>query len=318
MKQLFRSLFLAALAVSVGILISCTEDEEPVADPPVVDFESTVLDGNGTATLEPGEVLSFVISVDAPGGFNTLNGTYFVDGVEVKDTVISRDPGTSPLEYTSDQFRFEIENDDVGSTLAYVFQAVDDDSQLSNELTLTVDVVSPVARSYSTILLAAPLGDKSGQNFFSVATGTKYSPSEVTGTTAAISPTIDFGYYYGVNNMASIASPAGFESTTFLAQVDGWNTKNTTVIKATTLGSTEFNEVTTWADIDEVFDAGTDEEGIIIQLAAGDVIAFETVNGVRGLILVNAIIDGNNDQDFDDNTDSISLDILAQLEAVAP
>ncbi len=315
MKKFIKNLSLFAVVASLGFMMSCNEDEETF-DVPIVSFESSVLDASGNAELEPGDVLSFIIDVDAPGGFNTLNGTFFKDGVEFADTVISKTPGSSPLDYRSDQFNFEIENEDVGSTFAMEFQAVDEAGQLSNKLILTVEVTSPEARSYSAVLLAAPLGNKEAQSFYSVASGVKYSPSEVTGTQASISPTIDFGYYYGSNNKASIASPAGFLNTVFAGQVEGWNTKNETVIKATTIGSSEFNEVTTWAGIDVEFEAGTDEEGIITQLVAGDVVAFETVGGVRGLILINEIIDGDDPKDgkFDGELDGVSIEILAQLE----
>ena len=314
MRKFIKNLSLLAVVASLGFMMSCNEDEETPDVPIVSVTPNDLLDG--TNEVEAGGTISFVIDVDAPGGFNTLNGDFFADGTLAKDTVIGKTPGTSPLSYTSGQFRFEYDNEDVGVLFTYVFQAVDETGQVSNEITISVEVTSPEARSYSTVLLAAPLGNKAAQSFFSVATGTKYSPSEVTGTQAAISPTIDFGYYYGTNNKASIASPAGFVNTAFAGQVEGWNTKNETVIKATTLGSTEFNEVSTWADIDAEFEAGTDEEGIITQLVAGDVVAFETVGGVKGLILVNSIVDGNGDGQYDGESDSISIDVLAQLSAL--
>ena len=68
--------------------------------------------------------------------------------------------------------------------------------------------------------------------------------------------------------------------------------------------------MSTYADIDAAFEAGTlDANGVITGLTEGTVLAFETVDGVKGLILVSEIEPG-----FESN-DYIELDILAQLEA---
>ncbi len=293
-------------------MYSCSEDEpDPVAIPTI---SASVTDADGAAIeagsdIVVGTTFDVTLTITAEGGFNTLNATKGGQLQTVTRTDLGLEAGevsvTIPLEVET----FE---EEIGTTVNWTFVAVDEEGQESAALAFSYNVVeppSPDARSYSAILLAAPLGDLTGASFFSSSDGEIYSPADVTGTAASISPSIDFGYYYGSADMASIASPAGFESTIFSAQVDGWNTKNATTILSTELDDAAFTEVVTWADIDAAVEGGTDEEGIITGLAVGDVVAFETVAGKKGLILVTAI---NGTFNAGDN---IEIDVLVQEAA---
>ncbi|MEP0984831.1 hypothetical protein [Ekhidna sp.] len=309
MKKIKLKLLPIVCVLAAFVITSCGKDDAISAVLPSVTVSATV-DGEALASgdeVAVGSAVVLNISVSAPGGVNGLdvNGTSYSRadlGADSGDT-----SGSLALNITAPTV------DQIGNTATFEIEAVDDLGQTSAVVTFTYDIIaapSPDARSYSAILLAAPTSDFTNQNFFSVASGTKYSSDEVTSTSEAVSETIDFGYYYGSSEEASIASPKGFESTVFSTQVDGWTVKNATVLKTTTLTATEFNETTTYADIDAAFDAGTtDDNGIVTGLTVGTILAFETADGVRGLIHVSAIEPG-----FESN-DSITLDILAQLEA---
>lgn len=309
----FRQNFLTAVTIlSLGFLFSCGEDDTLVADAPGVTVSAAILDG--AAVASGGEVVAgldvqFTISVTAPGGFNNLD----VTGSTTRN--INRNDLELDLGATSASTTITVETNetDAGGTASFTFVAVDELNQSSEEVVFTFSIVappSPEARAYSAILLSAPTGDFTNENFFSVSSGELYSKSEVNATTDPLSATIDFGYYYGGDDNATIASPMGFVSTTFSAQVEGWGTMNATVLKTTTMTAGQFIETVSYADIDDAFDAGTlDDNGIIPNLAAGMVLAFETVGGVKGLIHVTEIEAGFESNDF------IRLDILAQLEA---
>ncbi|SNT19667.1 hypothetical protein SAMN05421640_2794 [Ekhidna lutea] len=312
MQKLKKNL-LSILGLSLLVLFttSCGGDDEPVAAAPSVTVSASV---NGEAIASGDEVIvgssvTFDVTVNAEGGVNGLD----VNGTSYTRSQLNAEAGDTQgtISITSSA----ITEAQIGSTLVFEFQAVDDLDQTSAVVTFEVSAIaapSPDARSYSAVLLPVPTGDFMNENFFSVSSGTKYSSDDVTSTSESISPTIDFGYYYGSSEEASIASPKGFESTVFSAQVDGWSVKNATVLKTTSMTAAQFNETATWADIDAAFDAGTtDDNGIITNLAVGSVLAFETVDGVRGLIHISAI-----DPGFESN-DSITLDILAQLDATA-
>ncbi|XOV93036.1 MAG: hypothetical protein ACFHWX_22915 [Bacteroidota bacterium] len=333
MKNLFKSLFLLAIVASLGFFTSCNEDSEELPDLPVVSFTSSVLDDTGYASLQPGDVLSFTISVNAPGVFNNLKMNYYQDGVEVadSDSTISRDPGTSPLEYTTDQFSFEITNEDVGIVHTLVFQAVDDASQLSNELTLTIDVTSPDARVYAAFLLAAPLANDAGTpdvdertslTWFSTNLGVRISSASVVSSESS-SADVDFGYYYLQADGLSLAAPSAYPNGVYDLSATGqqWGTLNSTALRSTTLNATSFAEVTSFADIDAEFEAGTEEANVKKDLAVGDVIAFQTDadktgGSKKGLILVTELVDANANGVYWDENDGIKIEVIVQESAL--
>lgn len=318
MKSLIRNMSMMAVAASMVLFTSCGEDDETPAPAGPTISVSTEL--NGTATTEspiqaePEDEVKFNVDISSEGGFNVYRIFVSVDGAastkidEFTRLDLNVTAGTTS---TTDSRTYEVQSSDVGSKLTFEFEVVDDNDQTATT-TVEVEVNSPEARSYSTILLAAPTADTKNKNFFSVSAGETYSGDDVTSTSASVSPTIDFGYYYGNTEEASIASPKGFESTTFSSQVEGWGTKNNTTIKTTTMTAAQFLETKTYADIDAAYEAGTlDDNGIVNNLAEGTVLAFETVNGVKGLIHIAKIEPGFNSDDY------VEINVLAQLEASA-
>src|SRR5690606_27437516 len=122
--------------------------------------------------------------------------------------------------------------------------------------------------------------------------GETYSVNEITGTSDAVSPLIDFGYYYGgTNDLASIASPAAYLSTVY--DLSGWNVRNDTKIRrAGNVSATQFLEGKNNVDfIRQAFDDATvgSNPGIVTKIGSGEFLAFElsTSKGLkRGLIQV--------------------------------
>lgn len=312
MKTLLKHSLLYLSVAALLFTFSCGEDEEePTAAAPSISVSFKV-EGATATTAYADDSISFVITASAEGQINRIVGSVS-NGAASSELFDETRTSLELTDPTSAEFGGYIkpEANDVGDTWTFTFVVVDDLNQ-TDTASFSVDIIadpSPEARSYSAILLSVPTGDFTNENFFSTSDGMIYSSDEVTSTAAAVSPTIDFGYYYGSTDLASIASPAGFATTVFSAQVDGWNTKNATSIRSTTLTSAQFLEVTTFADIDEVYEAGTDEAGIITGLEEGAVVAFETVAGKRGLILVTEIEPG-----FDSN-DFIKIDVLVQESA---
>ncbi|WKK79008.2 hypothetical protein [Marivirga arenosa] len=160
--------------------------------------------------------------------------------------------------------------------------------------------------SFSAILLAAPLQDadgttasKTSKTFFSTNTGETYSMNDINSTSDPLSANIDFGYFYGsgsANTEATIASPANYP---FDYGQDAWGTLNNTLIRATDVTESQFNEANL-TFINDAFENGTpgSTDGRITNLSVGDVLAFETDSdkdggAKRGLLLVEAITAGD-------------------------
>jgi len=295
MKKIIQKLLMLAVVGSLGFLYSCG-DEETLPDLPTVNATTD------KTSYSVGEEVEISIVFTTPGKFSGFNYAIFVDGTQSGSKVFNSPtdiPGTSVEDLQGD-FTLVLSNITpltiVGSTVSIEFEVVDRENQIGTD-EVEFSVTSPTARSYSAVLLAAPLGDISGKNFFASSNGTVYSGNDVTGTVAAVSPLIDFGYYYGVTNLASIASPKWFEtSPNFSAQVNNWGVKNETKMRTTTLNATSFNEASSFAAIDAAFSNGTTEAQVKTSLTVGTVVAFETAGGKRGLVLVKNITgtDGSN------------------------
>lgn len=302
------------LLVFMTTWIGCGLDqEEPTPASPTL----TIIP-SGTATISgqnisatPGQSISFAWSAQIPGGFNVFrirqSGTTVF---ERNRNELGLAAGTTSVQGPTHSITFTPDN--IG-TFEIELSIVDDLNQ-QDKVTYNVTVSSPLARVYTTVLLFAPLENRTALSFFSSSTGQTHSPQQVTSTNAAISPTIDFGYYYGATDNASLASPQTYSTLPLASQVTGWTKLNNTTFRRTTLNSAAFIETKTWAQIDAAYNAGTSpgtSGGIVTRLAQGQVIAFQTDatktgGSKKGLILVKNITgtfnQGNN----------IELEVLVQ------
>ena len=164
--------------------------------------------------------------------------------------------------------------------------------------------------SFTAVLLAAPLGDKSSETFFSnPITGDTYSVNEVNSSSAPISAFVDFGYYFGLTNGASVASPDSYPTTGFYdLEAEGWGVIKNTDFKTTNMEAAAFDAVDADADPSDIsgeFEAGADPDntGRVTGLAVDQVVAFRTQDGRFGIFKV---------VDLDEGTgadDSMTIDV---------
>ncbi|WPP53452.1 fasciclin domain-containing protein [Catalinimonas niigatensis] len=230
----------------------------------------------------------------------------------------------------------ELENGDIIETQhpdgLSVAVRIDDNTVMINGATVTtadietgngiVHVINQVLLpqtviEYEAVLLAAPLGQASGtrtsETFFSSSTGETYSVDEVVGGNGVTSADIDFGYYYGATNEASLAAPSDYPAAVYNLGPNGanWSALNETMFRATNnLSIDDFNAISA-ADaarlVQEYEVATEDEVSEINNLSAGDLYAFRTVDNRYGILQVLEIVDGNDDGEFDGGADSIEI-----------
>ncbi len=297
----------------ITLFYSCSKNDNTMPPGP-----ATLTFNPDTASFEglPGATWSFTVTATAPSGFDSL--------------YIEKQVGTgSPTEYASVtsatdnsatyNFSYTLSADEVGETVTFTFTLVETGTSGASA-TKTIMTDSPPARSYTAILLYAPLSpDKSANSFFSTSTGATYSPDSVNATNDPLSADIDFGYYYGATDLASLASPLAYSKlsdTDLKSQVAGWGTLNDITFKTTSITSSQFTEMSTFADIDQAFASGTASTtaGVVTKLAVGQVIAFQTDasksgGSIKGLIMVDDIQGTYNEGDH------IKLDILVEEPA---
>ena len=167
-------------------------------------------------------------------------------------------------------------------------------------------VLLPLAdiSDYSAVLLAAPVGQNPGERtsdtFFSTETGLTYSVEDVVNGTGGISSAdIDFGYYFGATNEASIASPSDYPSNVYDLGASGanWGTLNATTFRpldgfaAADFDAIQANQGFRLGQEYEV--AGADNEGTeITGLEVGDAFAFQTAEGRFGIVVVDEVAPG--------------------------
>lgn len=327
MKNLLKN-SLALLAVSsLFLFTSCGDDdtEEPAPNAPTIIVTSEL---NGSAATspfdaEPGDEITFDVTISADGGFNVVRVYSSVDGgtstkvQELNRLDLNLDAGAASA---SSSFTTTLSAELIGSEVTYEFEAVDDADQVATaEVVVTVN--SPEARSYTAKLLAAPLGatadEKTSKTFFSTNTGLVYSMKEVNDSSNPLSADIDFGYFYGSGTGGTAATLADPASYPFAYGQSAWGKRNSTTFRRTDMNAAAFAEVTTFAAIDEKYEAATAADadaGIESGLVAGEVLAFATDatkdgGSKKGLILINSITPG------DGENGQISLEILVQEEA---
>ena len=307
----FSNYFLALFAVvALGFLTSCGDDEEEIFTPGAPTISLSTDDGENEEDFSGyvGDSVVLDVDVNAPAGFNTLRIFRQVEGV--KGTAIqtySKVSGTTPTSFDT-TFVYHIQEDDVDNVVFLVFDVVDEAGVSSSFEYEILGEEKPTIK-YAMELLYAPNSNLESKTFFSTNDGMTYSVSDVLGTDESVSPKIDFGYFYGDNFKATLASP-------FAYPIDygqeGWDERNETKIKRTDLSASAFieleNDVEGINTAFETADYGP-SEGQVRNLLVGDVLAFELVSAKgnkRGLIKVNAITPGTG------SDGSITVDVVVE------
>lgn len=302
MKKLLKNVLFIGAIGSVGILASCGGDDEivPPAQPSIEVAVSGLEDTNEPYEAVPGETVTFTITMDVPGTFNVLTVTTSVDGTAATPEDYPRGNAaiTANAENTeaSATLNYEFDADDVGSEYEFEFVVVDDSNQKATS-TVTVTVISPEAKVQTAVLLYAPTVDENSDTFYSIALDSVYSVNDVEQTEGA-SGTVDLGYFYVTE--ANLASPSDYSSAFVGAyDISDWAERRSTNMVLTSLTSVE--GISTVADVEAALaeidfeaDGATTVEG----LEVNQIYAFETEDGLQGLIRVVSIEPGFNSDDF--------------------
>lgn len=295
MKQI-KSQFLSLILFSVVLFIaSCdSDDETPAPNAPVVTITGDGIENN-TFEGVPGDIIDATVTVNAPGGFNTLIVKKFVNDVEETGFTKRESRGTTIDETFVYDFSYTLQQSEVDQKVHFTFDGVDE-AGLTTTATLNVTTTGMPAARYTGVLLYAPLENKTSETFFSTTNGETYSMEEVLGSQENISTNIDFGYFYGVNTEATLAAPSSYPLPDY-GQAS-WAVRNTTRIGRTSLTPGQYVEISD-DDVEAISQAfegatfGTNQQQVT-NLITGEILAFETDSNKtggskRGLIQVKTI-----------------------------
>jgi len=285
--------FLVLFIIS-AFLVSC-DDEEGILNlgGPTMTVSVTPPDDFGTISGGAGEVFSFDVDITADEGFNVFRVNEIVDGSSTNLWERTRASGTDVTSFDT-VFTYTLSAAYIDQNVQLELEVVDDEGETTTDI-FTIEVTSTV-RSFTQFLLVPPSDDEASKTFFSTTTGERYSVNDVEAGTNISSADIDFGYYYGQTNMATLQSPAQFPNNVGNSNASynlaDWNELNTTELKMTNISLEDFmandDDVSFIQDAFTNASAGANSQ-MATNLVKDDIVAFkldEDQGGKFGLIRV--------------------------------
>lgn len=286
MKKLNYLLLISAIALS-GFMFSCNleDDDDDLVDPkPTI----TVSLEAGSETGWKGDQVTYEIILGSNENLESFSVTPDNANGPAEnffDTVFSKNTKSVILQYT---YTIPTSGVNDGDFIILTFEVMDKES--SNETTKTITVQEPNTGNPISTHDNITLGSFNNQtgSFCASIDGSVYTVSQAKSNQSKV----DFLYFYGATNAATIAAPDDADANTISTfGLSSWTTKN----------STKFKKVVNtidWASVtnDEAIVAET-ASGVtaskINNLTDGDILAFITAGGKKGFIKVNSITTGN-------------------------
>lgn len=286
----FNLLTILLAVFAFGFLSSCGTDDPS--------DELPILTTNPSADFSAiaGSLVSFSVTAGENPTSKSALETLVIDanGVNEDSTI------TFANNTTTYQGTFTFTAPAAGSTNVITFTVTDKAGKVNIEsITVTGTSGAGTISAYSATLLGGQDNASLG-SAFSSSNGQVYLKAAA----ATNSSIIDFVYFYGASNLASLAAPddASVDGSTAnsVDLTDTYPTKNATRFMTTSVTPAEFIAMTDDAN----FPAFSGSSSLENNLAVGDVIAFETVGGKVGLVHVAAITTGA--------TGTITIDVKVQ------
>jgi len=278
-------LLLLTVLASLTFLYSCDNEDETEPTAPTIKLSSTDLGDGNIVQGMAGDKFTIKATINAPGGFNVLRVNKFVNDVKSGSAVeFPKKSGTTVTDTTFSAIQFDFLAEDGGKTVKYLFEVVDDKNQTASD-TITVVTLVENTNIWDAKLLYAPTGNKTSSTFISTNTGKTWSQAQVEGTADPVSKDIDFGYYYGQTDKASLASIANYPSA--ILNLSAWGTKNATKFAKTSISATDFDAIDKYGAsvieglINTVNETNIDQNSIT-GLTVGNILAFKTDGSKSG------------------------------------
>ena len=289
----FRSYYLSLLAVSsLGFLVSCGNDDEvEPAKNPTLEFIGDTGLTSGDRSVPAGEEIT--TKVTAGSGESGTNLERFTIKVATNGATAATLFDTTGLTGESFKYTAKFFTQGVAGTSVYTYSIVDNKGRTTDKsytITTTSANTGAAINTFSTQLFGS--FNNPNPSFFATSTGTRFYRN----TAPANASKIDFVYFYGATNQATIAAPNDNSFGTGAGQistlgVQNWTKRNATTFKETALSATAFDAISTDAQIVAAYSGGTNTTvtSRATMLTAGKVLAFKTEAGKQGLIKVTSI-----------------------------
>jgi hypothetical protein len=300
MKTLFKNALLLGVAISTLFFTACDSETEMPLGGPSISVTTTPSD----ATVEVNEAFSFVATVNAAAGFNTLRIESFteagggtIDLTGYKSEYTRNDLGLD-AGATSATVEFTPLSLPIAGEFTIRLLAVDEAGE-TGSLDIALSITSAPISNYTAVLLGAQGNAEAG--FFDALKGERYGFAAARDASGTAGSVIDFAYYYGNTNKNTIAAidDAGLNSvySSVNLPISGvFGTRNATRFRVTNLSPGDFDAINNSAGLVEAADSELNVNTSSTQLSVGSVIAFELDadrGGYVGLVKVTQINDTN-------------------------
>lgn len=281
MKQL-KFLFGFILIAAMAAFTSCSNDEDPVNpdNAPSINFIG------GTGYISANQSITagtaYKIGINANSNSNT--------GAKLTKLIVQRVYNNVPQiwDTTINTNAFNITFTDTAVNVGptnWIFTIYDNDNQSKAvSLTVTVTAAAGEINTFSMKIMGAQ-GSPTGSSFASI-DGSVYSLADAKLNAAKV----DWMYYYGATNLATIAAPSDPTATEVFTGANGpasWQIRNNTQFKKVT-DQIDWNSITDDTQIVAQTASGVNLTKIP-QLQIGNVLSFIAANGKKGMIKVESI-----------------------------
>ena len=293
MKKL--SYLLGLLLLAGMIFTSCSDDETTEPLTPTLAFLGGEYEPgkdrvDSDVTLTVGEEFVFGISGSTRSD-KDLKRLLIQRKFENVSTITILDSAFSASSFLRDYMTFAYPTVGTEDFICTVWDKNDKYTEIS--FTITTEPAAPDITTYEDKILGAQ-ASPTGSSFASL-DGTVYTLPDA----KANSDKVDFLYFYGATNLATLAAPDDTDAAEVFDDITNglqtWDVLNPTKFKTTTLSSADFDAITSSSQLVTAATLPTQPNlSKANDLSVGDVLAFKTAGSYFGLIRVDAINGANN------------------------
>jgi hypothetical protein len=293
MKKLL--LFGLGVVASLSTLTSCKKDT--IINNPTIAFLNNK---SSYDAVKADTSYTFIADVEATGELDNIK-IFEVSESGKEDQVLSITKFDTD---TKHEVKYTISNlKNVTSTIKLKISVTDKKTNVTSEIFTLNPYIS--INTYSATLLGSLYNNTTG-SFYSTSNGLVYNVN----TAATNSSLIDLIYYYSGGNFATIGAADDSNINTAYPSTVNWSTKNKTRFTTTSITENEFDAIKNDATIDAI---SSISDSKVIGLAVGNVIAFKTEAGKKGLVKITKLTQGLNNitqqQDFQFGTIEIVVKV---------
>ncbi len=275
-----NSVLLATVLLAfIAFFSSCKKDSTP----PTINFIVKTGYITGDASVPQSSTISFGVNAKS-GGTDNLSHFKITRTVSGVPTVLY-ETALDSIAYIR-EFNAQVGSEIGSETWTFT---ITDKNNLTAEISFVITTVASPISVYTQVMLGSWANSDYGSSFAS-ADGTVYKLAEAKTNAAKV----DWLYYYGTANAATIAAPDDAEAgTVFISATNGlqtWPVLNATRFRTVTEGAT-WDNISSAADIAAI--AINTSKSSINSIQVGDILAFKTAGNKLGLIKIDAIVPGS-------------------------